>query len=99
MREKTRPTLCPLRSITQTASDFTEKILVFWHRVCHYLCAVNYDQIRAYLEGELEEARAVHAREQRAETSRAVRVARERYEQFVLHGLIPEDLPEEPPVD
>ncbi len=60
---------------------------------------MDYDSIREHLERQLNEARALHEREQRAESSHALNAARERYERFVLHGMIPEDLSEESPIE
>jgi hypothetical protein len=54
----------------------------------------SYDEIREHLQAELDNATAVHARENRPETEKDVLAAQERYERFSLHGMIPEDLAE-----
>jgi F0F1-type ATP synthase membrane subunit b/b' len=60
---------------------------------------VDYEEIREHLERQLNEARAAHEQDQKAESRHALNAARERYERFALHGMIPEDLSEEPPTD
>ena len=52
----------------------------------------SYDEIREHLQTELDIATQQHARECSAETESAVKSARERYDRFALHGMIPEDL-------
>jgi hypothetical protein len=54
----------------------------------------SYDEIKAYLQGELDKARKAHASEyfNRFEAGKKLRVSMERYDRFVLHGMIPADL-------
>jgi hypothetical protein len=52
----------------------------------------SYDQIRNRLQAELELATYRHAREDSEESKDAVETAQERYDRFVLHGMIPDDL-------
>ena len=52
----------------------------------------SYDEIRDHLQAQLDEATERHAREGSEETRTAVESARDRYERFVLHGMIPDDL-------
>lgn len=52
----------------------------------------SYDEIRDHLQVQLDEATERHAREESEETRTAVESARDRYERFVFHGMIPDDL-------
>ena len=58
---------------------------------------MSYDDIKSILDAELGEATAAHEREllNRHRTGEALAKARERYDRFTLHGMIPEDLEED----
>ena len=57
----------------------------------------SYGQIKAILEAELNRAIEEHEDEttEPGRTGAAVEWARERYERFALHGMIPEDFSED----
>ena len=57
----------------------------------------SYDEIKAYLQDELDKATQSYASEyvNRFEAGKKLRVSMRRYDRFVLHGMIPADLTHE----
>jgi hypothetical protein len=57
----------------------------------------SYDDIKSMLDAELGAAITAHEREllNRHRTGEALASARERYDRFTLHGMIPEDFAED----